>query len=290
MKKARNSREIAEEIERTRSQMTDNMNAIENKLQPRHMMDQAVSAMRGMASSDSGVARMARDNPVPLALLGIGAGWLAYSALRSNWSPRTAGAPAYSVAGEEFYEEPAPYSGGAGYGASLDYGSEYEAASSESYGPRASESGRAESARAALHETRAKGRQKLGEMRQRAGRYGKDLQSRAGYWARDARRQASGLAHRTSEIYRETPLAVGAAALVVGAAIGAGLTLMSRRSVVDKERAEEWGDRARMAGADAIARASELGREAMEEGAEELAETRERMKDISGEKPDRTMH
>ncbi|MBI5162736.1 MAG: DUF3618 domain-containing protein [Magnetospirillum sp.] len=69
--------DIQEQIERTRGEMASTLSAIERKLSPRQLMDQAVDTMRELASDQSRVSQMVRENPIPLALIGLGIGWLA---------------------------------------------------------------------------------------------------------------------------------------------------------------------------------------------------------------------
>ncbi|MBY0430583.1 MAG: DUF3618 domain-containing protein, partial [Rhodospirillales bacterium] len=67
--------EIQDDIERMRSEMTDTLHAIERKLSPRQMMEQAMDTMRDV--NPTRVMDAVRDYPVPLALIGLGLGWIA---------------------------------------------------------------------------------------------------------------------------------------------------------------------------------------------------------------------
>ncbi len=69
--------EIQTEIERTRTVMADTLNAIERKLSPGKILDQAVNTMHELAHGQSRVGHLVRENPIPLALIGLGVGWMA---------------------------------------------------------------------------------------------------------------------------------------------------------------------------------------------------------------------
>jgi len=74
--------DIENEIEQTRHDMTDTLQAIERKLSPNRWMDEAMETMRNASLNQSRVMELVRDNPVPLALVGLGVGWLVLSSVR----------------------------------------------------------------------------------------------------------------------------------------------------------------------------------------------------------------
>lgn len=75
----RPSERIRRDIERTRYEMDQTMDALERRLGPRGM----VSRVSGALGGDGGdsflreLRRQLRDHPVPVALMGLGLGWLA---------------------------------------------------------------------------------------------------------------------------------------------------------------------------------------------------------------------
>lgn len=82
---------IERDIERTRADMSDTLEAIQQKLSPSNLMDQALEYFQeGPAQAITNLGEIAARNPVPLALIGLGLGWIAISGLRS-----TAETPAY---------------------------------------------------------------------------------------------------------------------------------------------------------------------------------------------------
>lgn len=78
---ATRSEEIEREIEETRRDMTRTVSAIERRLSPDGMMDGAMSWLRdnpkGRALVDD-VTEVVARNPLPVVLIGIGLGWLAW--------------------------------------------------------------------------------------------------------------------------------------------------------------------------------------------------------------------
>lgn len=219
--------EIEDEIARTRGDMADTLTAIERRLSPQQIMDQAVDTMREFLSDRTRVAQMVRDNPVPLALIGLGLGWMAVSAATSGGSRARAASGSY-----ESMEGVSPTfsaEGGAGYGAGE--GASYGTAGSAEY-PGTSQGGSATEA-----------------MRQAADR----TRGRVDQWTRQARRSASQAADRTRDTFNEHPLTIGALAMAVGAAVGALLP----RSRMEAESLGEMGS-------DLAARARQTGGELAE--------------------------
>jgi hypothetical protein len=92
--------EIREDIEDTRARMSTTIDAIQEKLSPHNLMEQAketareatIGRVQDMASNVAESARetgstlmdTVRQNPVPVALTGIGLGWLFLSARRAS--------------------------------------------------------------------------------------------------------------------------------------------------------------------------------------------------------------
>lgn len=92
---------IERDIERTRADMSETLDAIQQKLSPAHLMDQALGYFKaGPGTMVSSLSDIAVRNPVPLALIGLGLGWVAVAGLRSGQS-----------SGRAHYGEAAAYQG-----------------------------------------------------------------------------------------------------------------------------------------------------------------------------------
>lgn len=89
----RPSDRLRREIERTRHDMDRTMDALGRKVGPRGLADH-VAALVGGERGDGFVGeleRQLRDHPVPVALMGLGLGWLAVESTVGSSSPRGSG-------------------------------------------------------------------------------------------------------------------------------------------------------------------------------------------------------
>ena len=70
--------EIERELDDTRSRLDDTVGALQQKLAPGTMVDQAVEYFTEGGGMELGrnLGRSLRDNPIPVALIGVGLGWL----------------------------------------------------------------------------------------------------------------------------------------------------------------------------------------------------------------------
>jgi hypothetical protein len=249
------TREIREEIVQTRAELSETIEAIQERLTPSHLVAQAGESVRNattekvkeMANTagraadqfmDSPVVETVRSNPIPAVMIGVGTAWLLmkgrgdagrnrrdrgrreYSGYRPEW--RVASSAGYET-------DTAGAIGTTGATGSAAYGTTGSGAygSSESAGYGAAGSG---------------GYGATGSYRSSGYGSGGDYSGEYGY------RRSSGFS--LERVARENPLALGAAAALVGVAIG--LTVPStetedrlmgetRDNVVDKAR-EVAGD------------------------------------------------
>jgi hypothetical protein len=89
----RRTDQIESDIERTRAEVSSTIDAIQSKLTPGQMVDQAVQYMRGTGPGEFGMnlGESIKQNPIPVALIGLGVAWLMVGGQRSssagrNWS------------------------------------------------------------------------------------------------------------------------------------------------------------------------------------------------------------
>lgn len=82
--RAQSGDEVAQsriEIERTRADMGETVDAIQQRLSPENVKEQAkTQAKQGARDAGSGLVETIKQNPVPVAMIGAGLGWLAWSA------------------------------------------------------------------------------------------------------------------------------------------------------------------------------------------------------------------
>lgn len=190
--------EILAEIERTRGEMDHTLTAIEQRLTPGQLIDQGLHYLKNSGGSEmvSNLGVQVKNNPLPLALVGVGLAWL----MASSKNP-----PA---------REPAwPY-------ASMDEES-----------ARARLGDRAHAAIGSISSATDSAKQKLGEttqaMRDRVSSAGERV-SQLGQSARQQMDRAKG---GVDYMMREQPLALGA----LGVAIGALFAAMAPRTRKEDE-------------------------------------------------------
>jgi ElaB/YqjD/DUF883 family membrane-anchored ribosome-binding protein len=75
----RRPEEIESDLARTRTELSSTIDAIQSKLTPGQLMDQAFGYARTSLPADFGanLGNAVRDNPLPVALIGVGIAWLA---------------------------------------------------------------------------------------------------------------------------------------------------------------------------------------------------------------------
>jgi ElaB/YqjD/DUF883 family membrane-anchored ribosome-binding protein len=205
------SAELEREVEDARGRIDRTVEALKDKMQPRELFDEATRIMGGTSNKVLTTAvEQLRENPIPIALIGLGVAWLAIS------QTRRIGATAGGYA-EGYYPT---YEG-------------YD----EDEGLRAKVRARAEAAKAKLADTAEKAKAKLSQAQTQAGdgvaqargkvsEYTHLAQEKAGEYGRVARA-------RFDETLDHEPLVIGAIGLAVGAAIGAALpsTPVERRYI-----------------------------------------------------------
>ena len=78
--------EIQADIERTRSDMDATLSAIENRLTPGQLVDQGIDYLRNSGANEfvSNLGNSVKQNPLPVALVGIGLAWLMASGRRAD--------------------------------------------------------------------------------------------------------------------------------------------------------------------------------------------------------------
>ncbi|MGZ8273290.1 MAG: DUF3618 domain-containing protein [Burkholderiaceae bacterium] len=211
--------EIERDIEQTRADVSATIDAIQSKLTPGQMMDQAIAYARNSLPADFGrnLADTTRNNPVPVALIGIGIAWLAMSGRQGSVGGQ--GAHDSSLHGLTASEHGANDSSLHGLAASEQSGeaSMTERARRISREARSRVSETVEGARSAMHDATDRSRQSYD--RARAG---------------------------VSHVIDEQPLVLGALGLAVGAALGA----MLPRTESEDEWLGDVSDRAKASAVD----------------------------------------
>jgi ElaB/YqjD/DUF883 family membrane-anchored ribosome-binding protein len=204
MHQQQSNEELRQEIERTRARVAAEVDAIGNKVSPENMKAEAKQRLyqakeqakqrvvRSTRRAGRSIADSARDNPLPLVLVGAGLGWLIYNARQSARRYEVWNGPEYPV----YDEFAAP---------DTDYEIDFET------GPTARE--RALHAKQRASEKLSHAGERIQHARERAGERMHYMRERAGERIHHAREGAETFMH-------DNPLAVGAMALAIGAGIG----------------------------------------------------------------------
>lgn len=237
------------EIERTRADMSETVDAIQGRLSPENLKEQAKDRVReatvGRAQeAGSGVVETIRQNPLPAALAGIGLGWLLVSARRNDSSSeqmryrgRVAG---YPPPYENVYEE--RYQDGSSAGQAV---------------------GRA---RDKVGETATQAQDRAGQAANRAQEKASEVadrtQDRAGRLAEGARYQARRASGGFQRMLQENPLAVGALGVGVGAAVGLAIPETTKEHEVMGEARDNLVEKAQEKAQDAQQRVQRVAEEA----------------------------
>ena len=191
------------ELARTRSQMSETVYTLQGRMNPQYVREQASSQAKDTArEAGSSVVDTIKNNPVPAALTGaglVGLGWLVASG-----SGGSSGSSRASKSSGQQSLDRGPYYYGSSERSYPTYyeGSEYEGSSS-------SEGSGSQMAQEAA-----------GQARERASQVGGQLQDRAGAAGEQAQQQAQRAKGGFQQMLQESPLALGALAIGVGAAVG----------------------------------------------------------------------
>jgi ElaB/YqjD/DUF883 family membrane-anchored ribosome-binding protein len=279
------SAELRREIDRTRAQMDETFDLLEQKLTPGQLMGEVWNLFRGGSTAGaSKLWQIAKEHPMPAAVIGLGVGWL----LLDSGKDKTASTTRFQRyrSGDSDYR-------GYGYGQEYSrYGSNYSGAYSGSYyntenrfaggyeddfeheGRLSSAAHRAKDAVSDVAETAKDklghvadstketlhgARERVGDLTDRARHQASHLTDRARYQASHLKGQARYRASQARTGFwdklEEQPLMVGAATLALG--LLAGLSIPSTRK--EDEMFGETRDRL-------FDEVKEAGREALDKG------------------------
>ncbi|MFA7619510.1 MAG: DUF3618 domain-containing protein [Thiohalomonadaceae bacterium] len=240
--------ELQMNLDRTRADLYDTLQALEQRFSPGQILDQTLRYLSGGPKEYAhNLSVQVRDNPLPVALIGIGIAWLMaapHMGRKADVEYTSEGLP------EESYGERAK---GAMHGMS-ERVSEKQADVRARMGRRVSE---------------AKGRfarmsDNLRHRREAAGEHGGEMAEHLRERGMQARDSFSTLMH-------DQPVVVGALAMALGALLGAGLP-------VSRRERETMGP---MSG-DVIQRGEEMVHKAKDMGGAEMEHMRESMKEGVG--------
>jgi hypothetical protein len=272
------ARELRVEIAETRGEMSETIEAIQDRLKPSNVVANAKESVRNATTEK--VKQMAntaeyaadrvmnntfmdtvRDNPVPAAMIGIGAAWLI---MKGRSESRGYGNGGYYRGEYDRSDYGGRYdwrtrTGGAdvrGYGAEGVLGeTDFDPDTGEGVGERVSE--------------------KVSDVASRASEYVNDARYRA---RRTTRRAQSSF----DRVLRENPLALGAAATLIGAAIGMTIPATEAENELMGDARDNVVERARGMASDAAERVQNAAEQVKDVASKTANATRP---DSSGSRP-----
>jgi ElaB/YqjD/DUF883 family membrane-anchored ribosome-binding protein len=242
------------EIERTRAGMSETVDAIQERLSPENLKEQAKDRVKeatvGKAQeAGSGIVGTIKANPLPAALTGIGLGWLLMNARKSSSE-------------QARYRGDRRYAYDYGHPPARDYPPRYEdvGASGTSAGQAA------QRARDGVGETATQVQDKAGQLagqaQEKAGQVASSTQDRVSNLGEQARYQAQRASGGFQRMLQENPLAVGVLGVGVGAAVGLAIPETSKEHEVMGEARDNLVDKAQEKAQDAQQRVQRVAEEA----------------------------
>ena len=240
---SKSPQEVQREVQQSRAELEDTLEAIQERLSPGQMFEQVVDYMRSSNGSDflRNLGTMVRDNPVPVALVGTGIVWLMLSSSRSGRRqhededdlPESYGESRY---GNELNEDAGQSAGwGESARATAREWTQGARSTTRSVGDRARRLG-------------ASARDRVSETGEQLRHGARDVGDRASYYGRQMRRGFFDTLH-------EQPLVLGALGLAAGAAIGAALPATEREDEWLGDSRDRLKERAKEAGWEQVEKA-----------------------------------
>lgn len=271
---------LRQDIARTRAEMSESVYALQERMNPQYIRQQATSQLRQGASdrargASSGVTETIRNNPIPAALTGaglVGLGWLIASGARGS-SEGSSGRSGYSDYGygERGYGERGSYRRESPY-YDLDDTPDYTYYSS---------SGRDLEAYPDYDDEDESG-SRTGQAQERAGQAKEQARERAGQAGQQARQraqQARGEAQQRAQqakggfqrALQESPLSLGAIAVGIGAAVGFAIPESSKENELMGETRDQLANQAQQKADETTRRAQRVAKQARESAEEEAS-------------------
>lgn len=297
----KNAAEIQREIQVTRADLDDTVNALQERLAPQQYINHALDLARDtLREASPKIAQAVRNNPLPTALIALGVGWLY---LRATSPPRY---QAYGAVDESEYaltrggqrvqgavSEGMNKAKGAIQSTAAevkDWASEktgqFKEGTSKLAGQAREKAGQltdqamekagqwADNAKEAVGHLAGSTREKAGEIAgatwEKAGQVAHQARIQATHLGDYTRDQLSHAGESTSKLFQENPLAFAAIGLGIGAAIGLSLPLTQQEREVMGKASDQVVSSAKEAGEQTMAKVAQVvqaGQESMQDEA-----------------------
>ena len=246
--------QIEEDISETRAELGEILDELERKLAPRHLLERGMDMLKdGMSGDVGGIGETLRRHPVPLALIGIGIGWVAISAATGRGRLGEYGHDIRDRVSGAVHVAAAKVGEAAGMAAAASSSSvapEPYPTESAGYAYAREKSG---AAMAKARETAAEAGSAAQDTIRQAQEAGSTVWQRAGQYASEAGDRLLETRDRLTELLEAHPLAVGA----LGFLAGSLLALMLPRSQIETQLIGETGEQIRARAAEGARRVAE---------------------------------
>lgn len=278
------SDEIRQEIDATRQQMDQTIDALADRFKGRHVIDEVIGIFRSNVSDENvvkikdkvtqttnsavnSVVSTVKSNPWPTLLIGAGVAWLIYNSRRSNESRYGDSEYLESPYESDLSDEAGYELSGGGYGAG-GLADDYDSADLT-----ANASGELEQAGSGLaskfDDVKSTVREKAGQageqIRDKASQVGQQLRDKSQQVRQRASELGSRVQQRSREVYERSrervvttanqhPLEVGLGILALGIVAGLAIPTPEKVNQLVGPRADRLRERAREAGRDIVTR------------------------------------
>jgi len=273
----RDPKKIEAELDRTRDELSETLDALQEKLAPGPMFDEAMNYFRNSGGGEfaSNFKHSITQNPVPVTLVGVGLAWLALAG--------RGGAASSDLFDDSDYDDPyqpqAEYP--EGWSASQPEGlqgipggplpSDNDASGIEPTGTQPDQTGR-------MRRMASGGRERMRGV-SRGARQG--MSGAGAMGRRQAARAKSGFEH----MLHEQPLVLGAIGVALGAALAAGLPGTRREDELMGETRDQFMDKAQEQGKEQLGKAKRAAKSASDAAKQEAKKEQDdtQRKDASNE-------
>lgn len=263
--------EIERDIRHTRDEVSSTLDAIQSKLTPGQMMDQALNYMRSSLPADFGrnLNESVRNNPIPVALVGIGLAWMMMSGRRGSIGSSSGASIHDSMHGSMHDSMHGSISGS------------MSSSMSSMHGDGSSSGGMMQGMRDSAQHMADRTREMTGSARDRLSSTAAGARESIASTAAGARDRMTDIAHRSrdqmsraragmSQVIDEQPVVVGALGVALGAMLGAALPSTRQEDQLMGEMRDDLMARAGSMARDYADRAAGQARNVSQQAAERM--------------------
>ncbi len=259
----RDSKQIESDLDRTRAWVTETLEAIQHKLNPDELANDAWSYFRSSGGGEftSNLGAVIKNNPVPATLIGVGLAWLMMSGRSGSARPSD-------------------------FSRSRDYGKFGSTASSDKVAERMSQSsgsddesgGAVSSARDKVSGAAHWAGSGVASMTDQGQDRSQQLSQGASRMGAAGRQQAERAKSVFDRMINEQPLVLGAIGVAVGAMLAAGLPETQAENEMMGEKRDELMSRAKEKGQEQLGKARQVA-----ESARDAAQQQAEREGVTGE-------